>query len=158
MNPQEEMTYCYGDRVSVAELFDLLGQMEACDGDRFPARKVFHVALRNNEKERMSLDHTVAVTARQADGTLIGYLRILTDHAYIFYILDVMVAPEWRKHGIGKRLMQMAVDQCKARGFIKIFLTSIPGTEPFYEQFGFKEGMSPVLTLRGEDYGDRESP
>jgi GNAT superfamily N-acetyltransferase len=158
MKPQDEIVYCHGDRVSVAELFHLLGQMEAYDGDRIPARKVFHVALRNNEKERMSLDHTVAVTARKVDGALVGYLRILTDHAYIFYILDVMVAPEWRKRGIGKHLMQTAIDQCKTGGFIKIFLTSIPGTEPFYQQFGFKEGMSPVLTIRGEDYKDRMSP
>lgn len=157
MKSQDEITYCYNDRVLAAEIFHLLDQMEAYEGDRIPARKVFHVPLRSREKESTSLDHTISVTARKADGTLIGYLRILTDHAYIFYILDVMVDPEWRKRGIGKHLMQAAVDQCKAGGFIKIFLTSIPGTEPFYQQFGFKEGMSPVLTMRGEDYEDGSS-
>lgn len=152
MKPLDEIAYCYGDQVSPDELFHLLDRMAAYTGDRIPARNVFHVPLRTPEKERTSLTHTISVTARKSDGTLVGYLRILTDHAYIFYILDVMVAPDWRKRGVGKRLMQMAVERCKADGFIKIFLTAIPGTEGFYRPFGFKEGMSPVLTIRGEEH------
>jgi GNAT superfamily N-acetyltransferase len=152
MKPPDEIAYCYGDQVSPDELFHLLDRMAAYTGDRIPARNVFHVPLRTPEKERTSLTHTISVTARKSDGTLVGYLRILTDHAYIFYILDVMVAPDWRKRGVGKRLMQMAVERCKADGFIKIFLTAIPGTEGFYRPFGFKEGMSPVLTIRGEEH------
>jgi hypothetical protein len=34
---------------------------------------------------------------------------------------------------------------------MKIFLTALPGLEDFYRQFGFRETMSPVMTLRGED-------
>jgi len=151
MSLQDNITYCFGDQVSADELFRLLHQMVAFQGDRIPAKNVFHIPLRSHRKERTSLDHTVSVTAREADGTLVGYLRVLTDHAYIFYILDVMVAPDSRNRGIGMRLMQTAVDRCKADGFIKIFLTSIPGTEGFYRQFGFKEGISTVLTIRGED-------
>jgi GNAT superfamily N-acetyltransferase len=144
--------YAYDDKVSVDELFGLLDKMMAFDGDRFPARNVFHVALRDKEKEDVSLKNTVAVTARGADGNLLGYLRILTDRAYMFYILDVMVDPESRGLGIGGKLVEVAVNECKKRGFIKIFLTAIPGSEAFYKKYGFKEGMSPVLTMRGEDY------
>ena len=34
---------------------------------------------------------------------------------------------------------------------MKIFLTALPGLEPFYQKFGFRATLSPVLTLRGED-------
>ncbi len=144
--------YTYKDRVSVEELFGLLDKMVVFRGDRFPARNVFHVALRNREKERVSLENTISVTARGEEGNLVGYLRILTDYVYMFYILDVMVDPSSRGSGIGVNLIETAVKECKAEGFIKIFLTAIPGSEDFYRRFGFRESMSPVLTIRGEDY------
>ena len=144
--------YKFDDEVSSAELFELMKEMEKSTTDRFPAKNVFHYALRNNEKEKLSLENTISVTARDKSKKLIGYLRLLTDKAYMFYILDVMVDPDYRKLGIGKELLELTVDKSKENGFIKIFLTAIPGSEPFYESFGFKKGMSPVLTMRGEDY------
>ena len=149
---RNEIIYKYDDLVSVEELFSLLEKMMNFAGDRFPSRNVFHVALRSREKEAVSLKNVISVTARRTDGFLVGYLRLLTDHAYIHYILDVMVDPEIRSRSVGSRLVQLAVNNSKEEGFIKIFLTAMPGTEAFYEKFGFKEGMSPVLTLRGEDF------
>jgi len=148
------ISFKYDDQVNSDELFDLMKEMEKSITDRFPPKNVFHYSLRNEEKEKISLKNTIAVTARDStkNNKLVGYLRLLTDHAYMFYILDVMVDPDYRKLGIGKALMGLAVKHSKEGGFIKIFLTAIPGSEPFYEKFGFKEGMSPVLTIRGEDY------
>jgi len=149
-----DIHYKYYDQVNSDELFDLMKEMEKSTTDRFPPKNVFHYSLRNEEKEKVSLKNTIAITARDntSNNKLIGYLRLLTDHAYMFYILDVMVDPDYRKMGIGKKMLEITVDQCKKQGFIKIFLTAIPGSEPFYERYGFKEGMSPVLTIRGEDY------
>lgn len=146
------MNIKFDDKVSVEELFHLLEEMDKFKGDRFPARNVFHTSLRDEAKEAESLKNTIAITARDTDGTLIGYIRLLTDKAYMFYILDVMVHPDYRKQGIGEAMMEVTVEESKKNGFIKIFLTAIPGSEPFYAKFGFKEGMSPVLTMRGEDY------
>ena len=144
----------FDDRVSVKELFALLKGMEQSTTDRFPARDVFHLSLRDEVKEQEALNHTVSVTARdrKRKNELVGYLRLLTDHAYMFYILDVMVNPGYRGRGIGRALLDKTVEESKKKGFIKIFLTAIPGTEGFYRQFGFQEGLSPVLTMRGEDH------
>ena len=148
-----EINYKYDDTVSSEELFHLMKEMEKSTTDKFPPKNVFHYSLRTVEKEKVSLTNTVAVTAREkGQNKLVGYLRLLTDQAYMFYILDVMVAPDYRKKGIGKELLSLTVERCRENGFIKIFLTAIPGSESFYEKFGFKEGMSPVLTIRGEDY------
>ena len=146
------MIYKYEDVVEVGELFGLLERMMTFEGDRFPAKNVFHVELRSREKEAISLANCISVTARGADGELVGYLRVITDGAYIYYVLDVMVDPEFRGQGIGKALVELAVEKCKQDGCIKLFLTALPGAEGFYAKFGFKEGMSPVLTMRGEDY------
>ncbi len=149
-----KIKYQYDDRVEVKELVELMKEMGKSTTDKFPPANVFHYSLRNKEKEKTSLKNTVSITARDQDrkNKLVGYLRLLTDHAYMFYILDVMVDPDYRKLGIGKKMLEITVEQCKKQGFIKIFLTAIPGSEPFYEKFGFKESMSPVLTIRGEDY------
>ena len=150
----KNIIYSFDDRVTSAELFDLMAEMEKSKTDRFPPKNVFHVALRDTKKEDIALNNTISVTARDKgrNGKLIGFLRLLTDRAYIHYILDVMVDPDYRKQGIGKQLIEITLNNCRKEGFIKIFLTAIPGSEPFYEKFGFKEGMSPVLTIRGEDY------
>lgn len=146
------INYRFDDKVTPDELFKLLDRMIAYNGDRFPAQNVFHVPLRDRRKEQTSLDNTVSLTARNENGDLVGFARLLTDHVYMFYLLDVMVEPAVRGAGIGRNLVRMAVDYSKDKGFIKIFLTAIPGTEEFYAGLGFKPGMSPVLTIRGEDY------
>ncbi len=148
------INFKYNDQVSSDELFELMKEMEKSTTDRFPPKNVFHYSLRNEEKEKVSLKNTIAITARDStkNNKLVGYLRLLTDHVYIFYLLDFMVDPDYRKQGIAKEIFRLTVDKFKKEGFIKIFLTAIPGSEPLYEKFGFKEGMSPVLTIRGEDY------
>jgi hypothetical protein len=52
--------------------------------------------------------------------------------------------------------MELTLAECRSNGFIKIFLTAIPGREAFYEKFGFKPAISTVLQLRGEDEEDPE--
>jgi GNAT superfamily N-acetyltransferase len=145
-----ECKICFDDcSVTVAELEELLDAMDDAPM-RFPARAVFHRSLRTAEKEQAALDNTISVTARHSD-KLVGFLRIVTDRAYFYYLCDVMVHPGWQRRGIGRQLVEVAVRTCRTRGYMKIFLTSLPGLEGFYRGFGFRESMSPVMTLRGED-------
>lgn len=147
----EPLVYCYGDAVSPSELFVLLDKMELQEGTRFPASAVFHRSLRDEKREASALESSVCVTARSG-GELVGFLRVVTDGVYIFYILDVMVDPAMQGRGTGRRLVELARDKAIEGGFMKLFLTAIPGAEAFYESMGFKPSMSPVLTMRGEDF------
>lgn len=153
MNPHDPASppqFRFDDRgVSVDELERLLDAMEGAVM-AFPAAAVFHRSLRTPDKEAASLAHTISSTMRDG-GTLIGFLRIVTDHAYFYYLCDVMIHPDWQGRGLGSRLVEAAVHECRRRGYMKIFLTSLPGLEDFYGRFGFRATMSPVLTLRGED-------
>jgi GNAT superfamily N-acetyltransferase len=135
--------------VSVEELERLLDAMDGAVMP-FPAAAVFHRSLRSPERESASLRHTISCTLRDR-GALVGFLRIVTDHAYFYYLCDVMIHPAWQHRGLGTRLVESAVHECRRRGYMKIFLTSLPGLEEFYGKFGFRATMSPVLTLRGED-------
>ena len=145
--------YTYDDHVEVDEVFSLLDKMELQTSTKFPASAVFHRALRNRDSEFKALAASICITAR-AEGELVGFLRLVGDGAYIYYVLDVMVNPDLQGRGIGKKLVELARDQVIASGFMKLFLTAIPGAEQFYEAIGFKPTLSPVLTIRGEDHID----
>jgi len=142
----------FDDKVGVGEMKKLMRAMEADTSGRFPPSAVFHYALRTDDREAAALEHGINVTARVPDGTLVGYMRIVTDQAYIYYIVDVMVHPGYQGSRIGSTMVQAALTELKRRGFIKVLLTAIPGKEEFYLRMGFKPTMSPVLALRGEDY------
>jgi len=137
-------------RVSVPELEALLDAMDESPRIPFPARAVFHRSLRDPERETRALEHTISCTLRENE-TLVGFLRIVTDHAYFYYLCDVMVHPDRQGSGLGSTLVEKSVIECRRRGYMKIFLTALPGLEDFYCSFGFRATMSPVLTLRGED-------
>ena len=147
-----EIVTRFDDAVGVDEMNALMRAMEADTSGRFPPRAIFHYSLRNDAREAAALEHGINVTSRLADGTLVGYMRIVTDHAYIYYIVDVMVHPGHQGSRIGSTMVQAALSELKRRGFIKVLLTAIPGKEEFYMRMGFKPTMSPVLALRGEDY------
>lgn len=147
-----EIVTTFDDEVRVEEMQALMEAMDRDTSGRFPPSAIFHYPLRNAEREARALEHGINVSARAADGTLVGYMRIVTDHAYIYYIVDVMVHPDHQGARIGSTMVQAALAELKRRGFIKVLLTAIPGKEEFYQRMGFRPTMSPVLALRGEDY------
>jgi GNAT superfamily N-acetyltransferase len=55
---------------------------------------------------------------------------------------DVVVRPGFRSQGIGKKMMQFALDECKKAGCYKMTLSSNIKRErahKFYESLGFKK-------------------
>ncbi len=68
----------------------------------------------------------------------IGMARVLSDGSSDAYIQDVVVLPEYRKKGIGKKLVLKLVEFCKKKGIYWIALISEPDQEHFYEKLGFK--------------------
>jgi ribosomal protein S18 acetylase RimI-like enzyme len=79
-------------------------------------------------------------------GTVVGYLLLgegggfLTSEAHGF-IFDVWVAPDQRGKGLGKHLVEWAVQWAKSRGFRKIKLEVSESNERarhIYEELGFR--------------------
>ena len=152
MPHQTNMKITFDDNVEVEEINALMKAMESDDSGPFPASAIFHYSLRNDEKEADALRYGINVTTRDDSGELIAYLRVISDRSYIHYIVDVMVRPDAQGQRIGSQMVKLTLDHLKKSGFIKVLLTAIPGKEGFYKRLGFKETMSPVLALRGEDY------
>ena len=91
-----------------------------------------------------------AVAIDKGNGKAIGMARVLSDSVSDAYIQDVVVLPEYRKKGIGKKLILSLVDFCKRRGVNWIALISEPNQEQFYKKLGFKD-MEDYTPMRFED-------
>jgi GNAT superfamily N-acetyltransferase len=91
------------------------------------------------------------------DGSIVGTfaLLIMDNLAHMGapsgVVEDVMVHRDWRGKGIGKQMMQFAMDRCRERGCYKLALSSNLKREAahrFYDRLGFqRHGYSFVAEL-----------
>lgn len=96
-----------------------------------------------DEQAQQGLDNSAYVISCYDDDKIVGTTRIIWDKGYISYLADVMVMPEYQRMGIGRHLVEMAIEfvksQLKEGWKIKIVLTASKGKEAFYKKFGFNE-------------------
>jgi GNAT superfamily N-acetyltransferase len=62
---------------------------------------------------------------------------VLSDGVLHALIVDVIVTPEMRGHGIGTEIMKRLVARCREAGVLQIQLFSARGKRGFYERLGF---------------------
>jgi GNAT superfamily N-acetyltransferase len=77
-------------------------------------------------------------------GKTIGLARVCGDGGYNIWINDMIVLPEYQKKGIGKNLMNKAMDYIKNEFLqngqsVFVNLMSAKGKETFYQKFGFEK-------------------
>jgi GNAT superfamily N-acetyltransferase len=77
-----------------------------------------------------------AVCARRG-GQVVGTGLVLSDGVLHALIVDVIVMPEVRDHGIGTEIMQRLVARCQEAGVLQVQLFSARGKRDFYERLGF---------------------
>ncbi|MPM73692.1 Ribosomal-protein-alanine acetyltransferase [bioreactor metagenome] len=75
------------------------------------------------------------------EGRIIGYggMWVILDEAHI---TNVAVLPDYRRQGMGQRLLSAMIDQAKAKGAYSMTLevrVSNIAAKKLYESFGFKE-------------------
>ena len=91
-----------------------------------------------------ALKSTINVGAWSGD-RLVGSVRILSDGYFFSTVPEVMVDPEFRRHGIGLALMRQALDLAPGGA---LFLGAQPGNEPFFERAGFRRGPAGYVGRR----------
>jgi len=67
----------------------------------------------------------------------IGMGRLISDGVSDAYIQDLVILPEYRGKGIGKKLMDFLLGICKSKGIIWIGLIAEPDQDRFYSSQGF---------------------
>lgn len=68
---------------------------------------------------------------------LIGLIRAVGDGASILYIQDILVAPEYQRKGVGRRLLQAMLAQYPSIYQTVLMTDNIPERAAFYRACGF---------------------
>jgi GNAT superfamily N-acetyltransferase len=72
-------------------------------------------------------------------------VRVLSDGYFFSTVPEVMVDPEFRKHGIGRELLKRALEATPGG---VLFLGAQPGNERFFELSGFRRGPTGYVGRR----------
>ena len=128
----EEMEYRVPAEIpppEAAELYAEAGWMETADPEAAAAM----------------LKGTFAVSAAFHKGKLVGFMRAFSDGVSDAYLLDLVVRKEYRRLGIGRKILDQLTDFLKQRGIDWILCIGAPGTESFYHRTKAKkmDGYTP---------------
>lgn len=86
---------------------------------------------------RAHLGSTAWVGARASDGRLVGSARAISDGARVAWVLDVVVAPAWRRRGLGRALVTLLLDHPALRQVRAVKLHTRDAAS-LYARFGFQ--------------------
>jgi GNAT superfamily N-acetyltransferase len=70
------------------------------------------------------------------NGEQIGFARVVTDKTVFALIADVVIAPQYRRHGLGTWLMQCVAEHPLIRRCLKLLRTR--DAHGLYERLGFR--------------------
>ena len=84
-----------------------------------------------------AIGHRYLVITAWDQGRMVGTLSVESDGVNFALIDDVVVHPQYRKRGIGTRLVHAALARLAPLELVHVQVQPIPGRESFFERFGF---------------------
>lgn len=113
------------------------------------------------EQAGRALSNTICMVSVYDDSSLIGIGRLVGDRAVISYIQDLIVLPEYRKKGIGRKIVKVLTERAAGLAApgeeMMLGLMSAKGREGFYKACGFIErptgdlGPGMIMYLKGKE-------
>ncbi|WP_406871875.1 GNAT family N-acetyltransferase [Aminobacter sp. P9b] len=91
---------------------------------------------RTDEIHRRAFANSLCLGA-YVDGEQVGFARVVTDYACFAYVADVIVWPDRRGLGIGKKLIQALLDHPELAS-VTGFSLRTSDAHSLYEKFGFE--------------------
>lgn len=85
---------------------------------------------------------------------LVGSVRVLTDGYFLATVPEILVAPEYRRRGIGRELMRLALERAP-RG--KLFFGAQRESIAFFDRIGCKRRLTGFVATRPLASGEDES-
>ena len=79
------------------------------------------------------------------DGSMVGFCRAFSDGVAIAYLADVYVLPEHRGAGLGRRMVQVMVEEGPGRDFRWLLHTA--DAHGLYARFGFAAPDATLMEL-----------
>lgn len=101
-----------------------------------------------HDRERikeMIANSNLLITAWE-DNLLVGVSRSITDWCWSCYLADLAVRHEYKKKGIGKRLIALTREKVGAQSMV--LLLSVPTALEYYPKVGFEKQESSFIINR----------
>jgi GNAT superfamily N-acetyltransferase len=97
--------------------------------------KAYWAAGRSRETVERSIDHSTCFGLYHRRKQ-IGFARVVTDQATMYWLCDVFIDEAYRGEGLGKKLLKYVVESKALKGLFGILGTR--DAHGFYGPFGFK--------------------
>jgi hypothetical protein len=106
---------------------------------------------RNKESVRMAIEHSICYGVFHRDRQ-IGFARVVTDTATVYWLCDVFIEEKHRGKDLGKRLVRCVVETPELKGLLGLLATS--EAQGLYEKCGFvRDSRQFMLRPRGAQEG-----
>jgi len=98
-----------------------------------------------------SIEFSVCYGIYDSDGRQVGFARVVTDWATVYYVADVYIDERHRGQGLGKRLVETIVN--KHEGMMGVLGTL--DAHGLYERFGFARNADRLMNRRPQTANPR---
>jgi ribosomal protein S18 acetylase RimI-like enzyme len=122
------ISYLNDEKLSFSEYHDFLKRTDL--GSQYP-KEDLEARIRKTLTNR-----SISITARNDQDTLVGVCFGLTDFSYFLFITDLGVDREFVGSGIGRRLMEMAIEAAGGEDEITVVTVSNKNAYGFYKRMG----------------------
>ncbi len=100
-------------------------------------RTSYWASDRDLETVRQSIENSLCFGVYLA-GKQVGFVRVITDHCTTAFIADLIIDPNNRGQGLGKRIMTIIQEHPQVPESVQVLKTK--DAHGLYEQFGFVRG------------------
>jgi GNAT superfamily N-acetyltransferase len=100
---------------------------------------------RSIETIKKSIDNSLCFGV-YANDKQIGFARVVTDYSVFAWIMDVFILDDYRKKGLGKRLMDSIVGHEKLQNLQRWGLAT-DDAHGLYEKYGFRAMKRPEIFM-----------
>lgn len=95
------------------------------------------------------LARSLAYVCAYHAGRLVGFVYLAWDGWQHAFLLDTTVHPDYRRRGVGRRIVREAVGAAKARGGVEwVHVDFDPHLRPFYEGCGFRDTDAGLINVK----------
>jgi len=97
---------------------------------------------------RPILERSLAYVCAYHAARLIGFVNLAWDGGVHAFVLDTTVHTEFQRRGIGRGLMEKAVEAASERGVEWLHVDYEPHLQDFYDKCGFKNTRAGLIRLK----------
>jgi len=131
-----DITYSFGKRPTAEEIIELY------DNSGLPR------PTKDKERIQKMFDNSNLIITAWDNDLLVGVSRCITDWVWSCYLSDLAVRANYKKEGIGKKLINLTKE--KVGGQSMVLLLSVPTAMEYYPKVGFVKQESSFIINRDE--------